>query len=80
MAANVVTPDKKIDDTSKTGKGNENIATVEITGITTGAEIPAVPPNPPFHPPRAGTMFARFIDDIFQVSIVVYSILLIWKS
>ncbi|KAJ8915910.1 hypothetical protein NQ315_015525 [Exocentrus adspersus] len=45
-------------------------STVEISGISTGAEnTPASAPaaeNPPFKPQRAGSMFARFIDDIFQ--------------
>lgn len=46
-------------------------STVQITGITTGANQPAVVPgqdNQPFKPQRAGSMFARFIDDIFQVN------------
>jgi hypothetical protein len=65
VAANAVSPDKKTeaDNTDK----KDGAATVQITGITTGAETPDLS-GTPFHPQRAGSMFARFIDDIFQVS------------
>ncbi|XP_049825706.1 uncharacterized protein LOC126266220 [Aethina tumida] len=44
---------------------------VEISGITTGVEpTPSETPSL-FKPQRAGTMFARFIDDIFQIPITV---------
>lgn len=45
----------------------KDVATVQISGITTGTETP-VDQGAPFKPQRAGSMFARFIDDIFQVS------------
>ncbi|XP_018561411.1 uncharacterized protein LOC108903653 [Anoplophora glabripennis] len=54
---------------------NSSVSTVEISGITTGAEAtPSATPaveNTPFKPQRAGSMFARFIDDIFQIPIMV---------
>ncbi|KAL1489764.1 hypothetical protein ABEB36_013698 [Hypothenemus hampei] len=51
-------------------------STVEISGITTGANpAPANPATPQdnggFRPQRAGSMFARLIDDIFQIPITV---------
>ncbi|KAL3265259.1 hypothetical protein HHI36_009473 [Cryptolaemus montrouzieri] len=53
---------------------SKNTASVQITGISTGIDNP---PNSqddsgtPFKPQRAGTMFARFIDDIFNIPITV---------
>lgn len=55
-------------------------SSIQITGITTGAS-PPIPSltgseETPFKPQRVGSMFARFIDDIFQViKIEIYSIL-----
>ncbi|VEN53948.1 unnamed protein product [Callosobruchus maculatus] len=55
-------------------------SSVQISGITLGADArhPAQPvaptpttENTPFKPPRAGGMFARLIDDIFQIPINV---------
>ncbi|CAH2012397.1 unnamed protein product [Acanthoscelides obtectus] len=51
-------------------------SSVQISGITLGADTrhpaqpvaPATTENTPFKPPRAGGMFARLIDDIFQVN------------
>ncbi|XP_066145307.1 uncharacterized protein [Euwallacea fornicatus] len=49
---------------------------VEISGITTGANPAPTNPVAPqdnggFRPHRAGSMFARIIDDIFQIPITV---------
>ncbi|KYB28035.1 hypothetical protein TcasGA2_TC032847 [Tribolium castaneum] len=66
VAANAVSPESKTDDSND----KRDAATVEITGITTGVETPD-PSSTPFHPQRAGSMFARFIDDIFQIPINV---------
>ncbi|CAH2012395.1 unnamed protein product [Acanthoscelides obtectus] len=54
-------------------------SSVQISGITLGADTrhpaqpvaPATTENTPFKPPRAGGMFARLIDDIFQIPINV---------
>nr|CAH7722175.1 unnamed protein product [Callosobruchus chinensis] len=53
-------------------------SSVQISGITLGADArhpaqPAAPTteNTPFKPPRPGGMFARLIDDIFQIPINV---------
>ncbi|RZB89876.1 hypothetical protein BDFB_012169 [Asbolus verrucosus] len=62
VAANAVSPDKKVEESAE----KKDTATVQITGIKTGAETPADPTSTTFHPQRAGSMFARFIDDIFQ--------------
>nr|CAI5866473.1 unnamed protein product [Callosobruchus analis] len=55
--------------------GSHEGSSVQISGITLGADArhPAQPvapatENTPFKPPRPGGMFARLIDDIFQVS------------
>ncbi|XP_074041294.1 uncharacterized protein isoform X1 [Leptinotarsa decemlineata] len=71
VAVNTVSEEKKV---SQTVQGaNPPASTVEISGITTGANAPPSPPveNTPFKPQRAGSMFARFIDDIFQIPITV---------
>ncbi|KAJ3662449.1 hypothetical protein Zmor_006798 [Zophobas morio] len=67
VAANAVSPDKKAEENEEEKKDG---ATVQITGITTGVETPDQIPTL-FHPQRAGSMFARFIDDIFQIPINV---------
>ncbi|KAJ8976785.1 hypothetical protein NQ317_006730 [Molorchus minor] len=74
VAVNTVSEDKKAE--LSVLPVNTSASTVEILGITTGAEVPSSPPapavdNPPFKPQRAGSMFARLIDDIFQIPITV---------
>lgn len=48
-------------------------SSVQITGITAGSSSSSALPNQddptPFKPQRVGSMFARFIDDIFQVKL-----------
>ncbi|KAJ8927980.1 hypothetical protein NQ314_019506 [Rhamnusium bicolor] len=72
VAVNTVSEEKKVEITAQ--PANASSSTVEISGITTGADAslstPAVE-NTPFKPQRAGSMFARFIDDIFQIPIAV---------
>lgn len=63
---NIVDPDKRLPINSDADK---NSASVQITGISTGIDSP--PSNGDFKPQRAGTMFARFIDDIFNIPITV---------
>lgn len=60
---------KKTEATSIETKPNANSASVQITGISTGIDSPSSNGDGNFKPQRAGTMFARFIDDIFNVSI-----------
>ncbi|XP_044748843.1 uncharacterized protein LOC123309684 [Coccinella septempunctata] len=51
---------------------NQNSASVQITGISTGIlDSPPSNSDTNFKPQRAGTMFARFIDDIFNIPITV---------
>lgn len=64
VAANAVSPDQKPEENTEKKDG----AVVQITGITTGADTDDQLGTSPFHPQRAGSMFARLIDDIFQVS------------
>lgn len=71
VAINSVSEERK----GETGQHNFNQlvpSTVEISGISTGVNpAPANPATPQdnggFRPQRAGSMFARIIDDIFQV-------------
>lgn len=75
MAVNTVSEEKKIVVTAESQTAAP-VSSVQITGITTGASAPPVPVLPiqddaSFRPQRVGSMFARFIDDIFQVSFVI---------
>ncbi|KAH1022234.1 hypothetical protein HUJ04_011662 [Dendroctonus ponderosae] len=75
VAINTVSEDRK----GETGQHQFNQlvpSTVEISGISTGVNpAPANPATPQdnggFRPQRAGSMFARIIDDIFQIPITV---------
>ncbi|KAK9875886.1 hypothetical protein WA026_009672 [Henosepilachna vigintioctopunctata] len=71
---NVVEPVKKPEISSIPIDEHKNGASVQITGISTGIDAPSSydgPSSPPFKPQRAGTMFARFIDDVFNIPITV---------
>ncbi|KAG5880957.1 hypothetical protein JTB14_000478 [Gonioctena quinquepunctata] len=71
VAVNSVSEEKKVILASQ--GSNAPTSTVQISGITTGANLPSSTPieNTPFKPQRTGSMFARFIDDIFQIPITV---------
>ncbi|XP_030745618.1 uncharacterized protein LOC115874568 [Sitophilus oryzae] len=78
IAVNTVSEEKKPEVEIQLGQQSQHIvpSTVEITGITTGANPapthPAKQSDPSnFKPQRTGSMFARFIDDIFQIPITV---------
>lgn len=75
VAINSVSEDKKVEVSAASQPAASPaapVSTIQITGITTGANSPPVPVLPnledsSFKPQRVGSMFARFIDDIFQV-------------
>ncbi|CAH1103864.1 unnamed protein product [Psylliodes chrysocephalus] len=79
VLVNAVSEEKKHDQTplqvQSVGVGAQPPAsTIQITGLSTGASSPqpsAPEENSSIKPPRVGTMFARFIDDIFQIPITV---------
>lgn len=66
VAVNAVANDKKA---SLNDGQKANSASIEITGISTGLDSTEPVTTNSFIPQRAGSMFARFIDDIFQVNI-----------
>ncbi|XP_060531541.1 uncharacterized protein LOC132705125 [Cylas formicarius] len=74
VAINSVNADEQKADGGSSATQQQQAAvpsTVEITGITTGIGGPASEPENSPKPPRVGSMFARFIDDIFQIPITV---------
>ncbi|XP_076274585.1 uncharacterized protein LOC143205272 [Rhynchophorus ferrugineus] len=75
VSVNSVSEEKKGDPAQQQSEKQEVIpSTVEISGITTGVNpVPANPaaPTNTSKPQRSGSMFARFIDDIFQIPITV---------
>ncbi|CAG9861573.1 unnamed protein product [Phyllotreta striolata] len=74
VIVNTVSEEKKIQQSQPVLAEEAPVSTIQITGITTGASSPQPAPpveNPPSNPPRPSSMFARFIDDIFQIPITV---------
>ncbi|XP_056630926.1 uncharacterized protein LOC130441325 [Diorhabda sublineata] len=77
VAVNTVSEEKKVEQTVVSSDPQQPAApasSIQITGITTGLNpSPAAPAteNTPFKPVRTGSVFARFIDDIFQIPIAV---------
>ncbi|CAH0560929.1 unnamed protein product [Brassicogethes aeneus] len=69
VSVNAVT--KRQDEFIKTNEAPKKDTSIEISGISTGFDSPSTDTPTVFKPQRAGTMFARFIDDIFQIPITV---------
>lgn len=78
MAVNSVSEESKVQVIAEvnpaTAVSAAPTSSVQITGITAGSSSSPIPVLPnqdeptPFKPQRVGSMFARFIDDIFQVN------------